>query len=764
MERSPNLGSLRTGDWERLQALADQFEAAWQSGASVELANFLPPADDALRPVVLVELLKVEMEIRCRKGQAVRLEEYLKRFPELKASQDLLPRLLYEEYRVRQAYGDRPVLASYRDRFPEHFAAMQQLAAAQPVKIKGGPKYLPFGGGYQLLKRIGSGGFGEVWLAEAPGGIKAAVKILYRPVDHEEAQREIQAIDLMKELRHPFLLQPQSYWASDEKIYIVMELADGSLRDRMKECVKSGLPGIPLAELVNCFREAADALDYLHEQQVQHRDIKPENILLVQRHAKVADFGLARLQDNKRLMTASGSGTPFYMAPEVWRGKSSIHSDQYSLAMTWAELRLDRRVFTSRELAQLMYDHLEATPNLAPMPEAEQVVVRRAMAKEPEARYPSCTEFVFALELALAPLLGRTNPELILPQDHAAAAGGDDYGTIGPGSLPDAQSHREDATEQLGESTGSLTARQQLKRVVKMLGVALLFTCCVALGAGVWHRLEPSSAKKQELPAWLPSGEGWQTVGDQAEEVRGRLLYDRIARLVGDERVEFLCIRKRPGTADPATFYIMENKVWVGLYRKFATERPEESKHALWKRFAEEYQNERFPVFGTSVEDADRFARWLAGVPGGRLPSVAQWNKAAGLYEGLEPGKGPFQEPWDPNEPGQIAVGKRSAPMEVGTATQDRSSFHVRDMAGNGQEWTRDTRDGRDADGQLREVPRADASRLTLVLLRGWSFLEPQPLRFIDLTNTSNAASYLPRQDQTAESDVSFRVVVEIEE
>src|SRR5262249_49874409 len=103
---------------------------------------------------------------------------------------------------------------------------------------------------YKLIERIGNGTFGEVWRAEAPGGIEVAVKIIFRPISDKEARRELEALDLIKRLRHPYLLQTQAYWMVDDRLHIAMELADGSLRDRYKECRKQGLPSIPLAELI----------------------------------------------------------------------------------------------------------------------------------------------------------------------------------------------------------------------------------------------------------------------------------------------------------------------------------------------------------------------------------------------------------------------------------------------------------------------------------------------------------------------------------
>src|SRR5438067_471628 len=103
--------------------------------------------------------------------------------------------------------------------------------------------------GYRLLERIGGGGFGEVWRAEAPGGFQVAVKVLLRAADHEEARRELHALELIKRLSHPFLVQTHAYWIQQDRVYIVMDLADGSLRDHLKECRKQGLTSIPPAEL-----------------------------------------------------------------------------------------------------------------------------------------------------------------------------------------------------------------------------------------------------------------------------------------------------------------------------------------------------------------------------------------------------------------------------------------------------------------------------------------------------------------------------------
>ncbi len=266
----------------------------------------------------------------------------------------------------------------------------------------GDQQWLRTGGGYRLLQLLGRGAFGEVWRAEAPGGVEVAVKIISRTLKQNHAQRELEALQLIKGLRHQNLLSLQAFFSLEDRLLIVLELADGSLRSRLEECRRARLPGIPPAELLCYFREAAEALDYLHEHQVHHRDIKPDNLLLLGPHIKVADFGLARLLEKHSLQTATYAGTPAYMAPELWNGQLSLHSDQYSLAIMYVELRVGRRPFVQESLAELMNAHLHHLPELHPLRQPEQQVLRKALAKDPQQRYPSCLAFVRALQEVLS--------------------------------------------------------------------------------------------------------------------------------------------------------------------------------------------------------------------------------------------------------------------------------------------------------------------------------------------------------------------------
>jgi serine/threonine protein kinase len=261
------------------------------------------------------------------------------------------------------------------------------------------PPELP--AGYLALRRLGRGTFGEVWEAEAPGGVKVAVKIIARRLRPEDARRELEALQLMKGLRHQGLVALQAYFTLEDQLVIVQELADCSLRDRLRACLDAGLHGIPADELLRYSEHAAEALDFLHQHHVLHRDIKSENVLLLGRYAKLADFGLALVLQNATLQSASSVGTPAYMAPETWQGKASVHGDQYSLAVMYSELRLGRFPFTFSGLADLMNAHLCRPPELGALPPAEQRVLHRALAKNPGERFPSCSVFVSALAEAL---------------------------------------------------------------------------------------------------------------------------------------------------------------------------------------------------------------------------------------------------------------------------------------------------------------------------------------------------------------------------
>lgn len=252
--------------------------------------------------------------------------------------------------------------------------------------------------GYVLRERIGAGGYGEVWKADAPGGLAKAIKLVYGYADGDRASREMKAMSLIKSLRHPFLLSLERIEIIDGQLVIVTELADCSLKDRFELRRSEGLRGIPRPELLQFMRDAADALDYMNEQHsLQHLDVKPENLLLVGDHVKVADFGLVK-DVQKQTASMLGGLTPVYASPELFSGAASRRSDQYSLAIVYQEMLTGVLPFPGKTAAQLAAQHLNAKPLLFALPPGERKVVARALAKDPARRFAHCRELVEHLQ------------------------------------------------------------------------------------------------------------------------------------------------------------------------------------------------------------------------------------------------------------------------------------------------------------------------------------------------------------------------------
>lgn len=199
-------------------------------------------------------------------------------------------------------------------------------------------------GRYHLVRRIGHGGMGEVWLGEDPR-LHRQVAIKTLPLrsqnDQEFLRRFEREARAAATLNHPHILPVHDYGeqalSNGQSItYIVMPyVSGGTLAERLMMLTTNNRL-MPADEAVNYLSQAAQAIDYAHGQHVLHRDIKPSNMLLrSDGWLLLADFGIARILSDETHLTQMGVGigTPEYMAPEQAQGKAEAASDNYSLAV-----------------------------------------------------------------------------------------------------------------------------------------------------------------------------------------------------------------------------------------------------------------------------------------------------------------------------------------------------------------------------------------------------------------------------------------------
>lgn len=301
--------------------------------------------------------------------------------------------------------------------------------------------------GYRLRHFIGQGGFGEVWKAQGPGGIEAAMKFI--GLSGTTGRKEFGALHLMKRIHHPNLVPMFGAWFVDEnrqiiqetpadlgvgsqvsppgdetltppntgnsikpvELIVVMGLGEKNLTDRLRECLARGERGIPLDELFDYLEGAAKAIDFLNTPKhdlgsglvaIQHCDIKPLNLLIVGDACQVCDFGLARALDQNNLRATAMSGSPAYLAPECIEGKTPCATtDQYSLAITYYELRCGALPFNNPDSMMAVFNaHLQGELNFSRVSQAEIDILRRATSLNPGDRFGKCVEMMRALRQA----------------------------------------------------------------------------------------------------------------------------------------------------------------------------------------------------------------------------------------------------------------------------------------------------------------------------------------------------------------------------
>lgn len=244
-------------------------------------------------------------------------------------------------------------------------------------------------GRYRVVAPISHGAMGAVYAAVDANGGEVAIKHL---LDTRNAQRfEIEA-RLLESLRHPRVVKVIDYFEEESGQYVVMELIRGiELGELLKQ---RGNPGLPIPEALEYARQASEALQYVHEQQIIHRDVKPQNMILSDHGIVLVDFGIARQLDEDESVGTVGIGTPRFMAPEVFAGgRVSPRTDVFGLAATLWNL-IAGRAPVYAEPTPLSEVVPEVTPEL-------EATINAGLEMIPDRRVASVSAFARALGVRL---------------------------------------------------------------------------------------------------------------------------------------------------------------------------------------------------------------------------------------------------------------------------------------------------------------------------------------------------------------------------
>jgi len=454
--------------WDALAERIEAFIAGWESGELPGIATFLPPPEPlVLRRMVLVELIKVDMEQRASRNMRRSLEEYAAEFPELLDEGEPPCDLIYEEFHVRRQAGENPSPREYYERFPRSSEALKRLLGCEDLsattQLLGVKRAEGFAAGqrlddFDLLFELGKGAFGSVFLARQLSMQRLVALKVSADKGNEPAT--------LATLDHPNIVRVYDQRTlPEQRIRVLyMQFAPGGTLQEVVAKVR-GLPahartGGILAESVSdavqrtgtamgdessaqrrlrastwpetvCRLgiQLAQALDYAHNRGVLHRDVKPANILLSgDGSPKLADFNISFCSQLEGATPAAYfGGSLAYMSPEQLEACNPHHarqpsdldgrSDLFSLAVVLWELLFGERPFqdeslqagwtaTLEEMTRRRRETSPVRPLSAsndPLTHRLEAVLRRALSADPANRQPDGASLARDLSLCLNP-------------------------------------------------------------------------------------------------------------------------------------------------------------------------------------------------------------------------------------------------------------------------------------------------------------------------------------------------------------------------
>lgn len=268
--------------------------------------------------------------------------------------------------------------------------------------LTGDPDTKPTLGRYEIIKQLGKGAMGIVYLGQDPRiNRTTAIKTFQFTDEADEGdieelkKRFFQEAESAGTLNHPNIVTIYDAGEEQEMAYIAMEYLEGvDLKEHVKE---NGLPSV--AQVVDYMVDLADALNYAHEKGIVHRDIKPANLMLLSTGViKITDFGIARITASSQTQTGVVKGTPHYMSPEQISGlKVDGRSDIFSLGVVMYQLLTGELPFNGENVATLMHQIIHEAP-LDPRkhnPDINKylvIILNKALQKDREKRYQTASQ------------------------------------------------------------------------------------------------------------------------------------------------------------------------------------------------------------------------------------------------------------------------------------------------------------------------------------------------------------------------------------
>jgi serine/threonine protein kinase/formylglycine-generating enzyme required for sulfatase activity len=578
-------------------------------------------------------------------------------------------------------------------------------------------------GNWQLVRRLGEGGFGSVYQAQHRSipGRQAAVKVLHPHMAwHKDIQRRfVTEASVASQADHENIIQIFDGGVSDDGFcYVAMEFLKGQ---SLAECLQRE-GRLSLTRTLDILAQVASALEAAHQMGVVHRDLKPDNIFLIQRKTKsdfvkVLDFGIAKLQSGEK-NTQSGMmlGTPIYMSPEQWQTLPDIdgRADLYALGIILFECLTGKAPYDAPTSFALMMAHINGPipdiSKIVPTPPQVCSLLSGLMAKQREHRPPSASWVAQELHR----LVGTVGVDPMWAEETQVSVDASAPTIAQPSWSPRPVARSLSLRQHTGELIQRF-ARQPLYLV--SLGAVVLALVIVSFLIGQrareWNAAEKSAASSadQQGSAAKPDA--------AAAQARPALPAEMAILGPGQFSMGWGSVGKRSdGPAHPVTvarFALGRQEVSMADYRAYVL--AESIPPPLpWDGVDDFASIARLPVNQVTRDEAARYCEWRYRAWNGRLPTEEEWEYAA------RGGGSSSRYPWPDQslspQSGMANVGRKPPMlMPVDALMQGASHQGVQHLIGNVAEWTGSR--ARSYPGSLATVPREAG------VVRGGSAADP---------------------------------------